>query len=489
MTETTIELPSVERAAPMRPPASVFAAIAVKEIRDHLHGKRFLIGALLCILLCTTSAWVRARDLRDANQERALFLQRWRPAVEEQLERDEIIQVENTRSVSPLAVLSVGLEPVTPFRFTSTKEGLRFGASRGAQNIIDALFGYLDLSFVVGTLLSLFALALTFDSISSERAHGTLALMLSYPVSRGTVVLAKVLGNSVILIASFVPALAVAMLVTFASGVPAVGMTHVLAFALLSVLYLICFAALGLAVSAAARTSTDAALICLLLWVSFVFLVPRVIGIAVNRVVPSARAVELALREDQAVSQLKIAYTRRVQYALDAYVNADPDNAFRNDDFQKARKQASDELRKQRRTVVARLWDESDRNEATREAAIERWSMLSPAALFSQSSADLAWTGHLQRDRFIGDARAYHENVGSRLAESREAFATRLTSRTMAIILHDDIKPYLIPFESTRVPSREILLSIAYPAALLAAFASLFLAAARWFLARMDVRS
>jgi hypothetical protein len=59
----------------------------------------------------------------------------------------------------------------------------------------------------------------------------------------------------------------------------------------------------------------------------------------------------------------------------------------------------------------------------------------------------------------------------------------------MAIILHDDIKPYLIPFESTRVSSREILLSIAYPGALLAAFASLFLVTARWFLARMDVRS
>jgi len=263
----------------------------------------------------------------------------------------------------------------------------------------------------------------------------------------------------------------------------------VLTFALMSVLYLICFAALGLAVSAAARTSTDSALICLLLWVSFVFLVPRVIGIAVNRVVPAARAVELALREDQAVSQLKIAYTHRVQQALDAYVNADPDNAFRNDDFQKVRKQASDELRKQRRAIVARLWDESDRNEATRESAIHRWSMLSPAALFSQASADLAWTGHLQRDRFVSDARAYHENIGSRLAESREAFATRGASRTMAIILHDDIKPYLIPFESTRVSSREILLSIAYPGALLAVFASLFLATARWFLARMDVRS
>src|SRR5207247_2895328 len=128
------------------------------------------------------AARILTPDLRAADREQRMFVQRWLPSIREQLARDEVVEVENTRAMSPLSTLSIGLEPVIPFRFASTKEGLRFGQGRGSTNPLDVLLGYLDITFIVSTVLSLLALTFTFDSISGEKVQGTLSFLLSYPL-------------------------------------------------------------------------------------------------------------------------------------------------------------------------------------------------------------------------------------------------------------------------------------------------------------------
>ena len=78
--------------------------------------------------------------------------------------------------------MSNGLESVLPQRFFSTKERLRFGEGRAARSTVEALAGPFDASFVIAFAFSLLAIVLTYNSISGERASGTLSLLLSYPV-------------------------------------------------------------------------------------------------------------------------------------------------------------------------------------------------------------------------------------------------------------------------------------------------------------------
>lgn len=155
-----------------------FWTLVWKDLSAHIRRKRFQSLAAICILMFVLAAAVRSHDIRRAAKDRELFLERWPASVEEQLRRDENVQIENTREVSPLSILSVGLEPVVPFRFSSTKEGLRFGASRASNDTADMVYGYLDATFLVSTLMSLIAVALTFDAVSGERASGTLPLLL-----------------------------------------------------------------------------------------------------------------------------------------------------------------------------------------------------------------------------------------------------------------------------------------------------------------------
>ena len=467
---------------------SAVSALLVKELADHLHGRRFLVGAGVCILLFALTGFIRLQDLRNAQQERNAFLQRWTPSVEEQIERDEAIQVENTRSVSPLSILSVGLEPITPFRFTSTKEGLRFGEARGARNTIDALFGYLDLTFVVGVLLSLLAIALTFDGICGERSQGTLAVLLSYPVRRSTVLWVKVLSSMIVLTVCFIPAFFGVMLLTNAVAGNVMNPAHWLLYALLTLLYLLVFVCAGLAVSSVVRRPADAALICLAVWVALVFVAPRAVGIVVNMIHPPTKAVALMLKEDEQLSQLRSQNRKDLQKAFENFL----DNASKptaQEDFSKARKEAINDFQTRRRQMLARVWDEQDREEAQREKQIERFSLITPTAMFNHAAAELSWTGYTQRKHFIDQSRVYDEQIGRKLAESRQSFfAPTGGGRGNAMVTKDDVKPYMLPFESTWAASREIVQTTWLPLLMIATFAAFFFTIGYISFLRMDVR-
>ncbi|MCL4806843.1 MAG: ABC transporter permease [Thermoanaerobaculia bacterium] len=469
--------------------ADVFLHVAWKEVRDHARGRRFLLGAVMTTVLCLLAAVIRVGDFRQAHQERNLFLQRWAPSVTEQLERDEVVQVENTRAVSPLSVLAVGLEPVVPFRFTSTKEGLRFGQGRGAQNSIDALFGYLDVSFVVTTLLSLLSIALTFDSICGERADGTLALMLSYPAERWTIVAAKIVGNAVVAALSLAPALVLAYVYTLASGVGTMSVWHWLLYTAFACLYALAFVAAGVAISARARRPVDAQLSALFVWALAVFVLPRAVALGVNYVRPPLRAAELAIREDEQLSALRLAHNRRLEKAFLLYMSGDSEAASRRDEFDRARRESTDALRKERRAVLGKIWDEQRADEEARERYTRLLAVCSPAAVFQQAGAELAWTGAEQRRHFVAEARSYDESIGRRLAESREFFYARETeNRGRALVVHEDVRAFMVPFQPTWVSSDTILRRCVVPFSLMALFALVAFAIALRAADRMDVR-
>ena len=127
--------------------------------------------------------------------------------------------------------------------------------------------------------------------------------------------------------------------------------------------------------------------------------------------------------------------------------------------------------------------------ERQRERWVQTLSLLSPTALFDQIAAELSWTGFLQRERFYEEARTGDEKIGRRLAESREVFYSGTPQRiTSAFIFRDNIKPYLVPFQTSWVDSERALATCALPTAMLAAFAALFLALGYSSFLKLDVR-
>ncbi|SMC13089.1 ABC-2 family transporter protein [Roseovarius aestuarii] len=122
-------------------------------------------------------------------------------------------------------------------------------------------------------LAPLLALMMAFDAIAGEVERGGLALILSYPVSRGEFLLGKFLAH--------LAALAFAMTIGFgtAGGVAAyyggadtASFTALLRLILTSITLGACFLALGYMVSALSRSATTAAGLSAGLWLIFVVL-------------------------------------------------------------------------------------------------------------------------------------------------------------------------------------------------------------------------
>lgn len=443
------------------------------------------------MILCGLAGWVRIADFRAAHGERQHFLQRWFPSVEEQLERDENVQIENTRAISPMSVFSMGLEPTMPFRFASTKEGLRYGETRAARNSVDALFGYIDVAFVVTVLLSLLAIALTFDSICGERTDGTLALLLSYPIGRGTLLAAKVIGATLVLFACAIPSILLVILMMTGMGVPILNGWYVALYMIAAFLYAEFFVVAGTIVSIRWRRRADAALAAILVWVLIVFAAPRLVSLFVNGFRPPSRAIELSLRQDEIESKLKLEYTRRQRKAFERYVAEAARLAPDMEAFQAEMEAAAEEMRTQRRAQLARVWEQADREEALLQRYITMLSVVSPTAMFSNIAAELSWTGYAQRDHFYAESRAWDDNFGRKLAESRQIFVSSPDQQGLgrALVRRTDVRPYMSPFVPTWASNADVLKRVLVPLAVLTSIVTVLLIVARTLFNRMDVRA
>ncbi|HLT25834.1 MAG TPA: ABC transporter permease subunit [Zeimonas sp.] len=130
-----------------------------------------------------------------------------------------------------------------------------------------------SLSSLTILLVPLIALMLSFDAIVGEHERGTLALLLSYPVSRWEVVVGKIVGQTTILGCATVAGYGVAALALWYARGPAQPAWG--AFAAMvgtSILLGASFVALGCLASSLVRDRATAAGIAVALWLFFVLL-------------------------------------------------------------------------------------------------------------------------------------------------------------------------------------------------------------------------
>lgn len=100
---------------------------------------------------------------------------------------------------SPLAALAIGQRDVFPYYKTVRAYGLYGGIfASELANPLKLLTGNFDLSFVLIFLLPLLIVALCYNLLSEERENGSLALILSNPVSLHQLVLTRLLARFLI---------------------------------------------------------------------------------------------------------------------------------------------------------------------------------------------------------------------------------------------------------------------------------------------------
>ena len=202
------------------------------------------------------------------------------------------------KPVQPLSAIDPGLDPfvgVFVFLEAHKQQLARYRPIEDAAPT--RRLGLLTPATAALALLPLLVVSLTFSSFAGAREQGTLRPLLALGVSRWSLLAGKALGALVPLLVILIPATTGAAVLLYLNR-PAdpdlsIGPRAAALFAVY-VAHALVWTALGLAVSARARTTGTALVVLLALWFVNAFVMPPLAMAAAKWLVPSPSAIEFA---------------------------------------------------------------------------------------------------------------------------------------------------------------------------------------------------
>lgn len=258
--------------------------ITKKEIRDQLMSLRLLLAfALIMVLMIAGAILFQAeykRQLTDYNHDVSLNLAALAQNASSSYPLFTAFSYSNQfiyRRPNPLGFVAEGHDKDLPNAFQVNAFRLEPPEFTLRGDPLIWQFEILDWAFIVTVILSFAAIVLVYDSVSGEKQRGTLRLMMSQPVSRAKILLAKYLSALIVLIIPLIAGTMLSLLFIGFGGTvqfdTALWSRVAISFAL-SLIYISLFVLLGLFLSARSRTPVVALVTGLLIWVFLVIVIP-----------------------------------------------------------------------------------------------------------------------------------------------------------------------------------------------------------------------
>ncbi len=406
----------------------MIATIVKKDFLTNLVSPRFIIGFVLCLVLIPFSILPNISSFR----ERAAQYRIDRAAADRSSAEVRVYSTLRPEVVLPPETLSVfgkGLSGQVGNRVglrLGEKPLLATGKTAAGDNPFLASFVTVDFVDIAAIVFSLLALLFSYDAFTREKEDGTLKLQMSNSLSRSTALAGKLLG----IFATVIPVL----VFSFAMSAVLVLLSHDVAFSAadwgrivllfgLSLIYLAVFVFIGVLVSARSRSSVTSLVVCLFLWVLFVFILPVVAASFAESFVGTASrdTLDRVLRDidkqrDEAISA---AYKAQgvPEYWSCWWCSSDDDGqieTYGND------RQEFDNFRRRSAISEPIRLDYADRKWASQKAyldslarqakAAETLSLLSPAGVFRTVASAICRTDLAAHAARMDRVRRYRES-------------------------------------------------------------------------------
>ena len=202
------------------------------------------------------------------------------------------------KPVQPLSAIDPGLDPFLGVFVFLEAHKQQLARHRPIEDASPTRrLGLLTPAVSALLLLPLLVVALTFSSFAGERDQGTLRPLLALGISRWSLLAGKALGAMLPLLLVIIPAVIVGAVVVWlnrpadpgaAIGLRAIGLLAVY------VAHALVWTALGLFVSARARSQATALVVLLALWFANAFVMPPAAMAMAKALVPAPTAIEFA---------------------------------------------------------------------------------------------------------------------------------------------------------------------------------------------------
>ena len=377
-----------------------------KELKDCIYGYRSLLVFVLAVTLFILAIVTGARKYQSDLREYRLAQARLHDQLSEKttLWAFSTAGLELTKHPPVLEILVNGIEPFTPqLYYLNVFYPPAPRGSTTSENPIGAVYGSLDILFIVLVVLSLAALAFTFSTICGEKETGTLKLQLANPLPKDILILGKLLGNLLGLLVPVALSLLFAFLLLAAMPEVTLQTGDLARIALLGLdffLFITVMFSLGICISTLTTRTTTAFGICLVAWVFLVAIIPKVALMAATTIAPGESLEAFEMRKTEVDRHGSADLDEMIQRYMEAHPGkAVPHEAY-DDMLKKVRQQQNEEFTRLEEEYLQRKQDQA------------RWAEVlarfSPAGSVSAAAMALAQTG-LGRDiRFRTALRNYH---------------------------------------------------------------------------------
>lgn len=403
--------------------------IIKKEILDNITSPKFVFTFLLCTILILLSVYTGVTNYRAEKKEYTASLALNKKNLESQPNYGSLagIGVKISKPPQVLSTVVTGIEEavgrVAPVNIAYDPNLVD---SKYSSNPVFAVFGALDLTFIVKIVLSLFAILFTYDAIVGEKEKGTLKLALSNDVPRDRLILGKAIGGYISLLLPLLIPLLLSLLILLITPDLSLGgqdWARLLLIFLMFFLYLSVFFSLGLFVSARTTRSSTSFLVLLFAWVVFVMVIPKAAVITAGQIRPIPSVHEITAKKDAFLQQIQVDGQKEARdWVTKNQADAAKDPKGFQDKFQKYIQDLQQSLTTKIDENNAALERDYQQKKKAQQTLAINLSRISPASALTFGSMTLARTGIDDFDRFLASVRAYKpiytKWVNSKLSES-----------------------------------------------------------------------
>ncbi|MCY3549246.1 MAG: ABC transporter permease subunit [Candidatus Poribacteria bacterium] len=300
-----------------------------RELLDNLMTFRFAAAVLIMLLLVVANTFVLIKDY-----ERRLAA--YNTALKTEDRRSQGWKTYSggrlnvARPPNPLSIFNVGLDKRLGNEIWISHSFVPTLWDTGTYKLTNPLlnlFTSIDIVFIFEVVLSLIALIFAYDAIAGERERGTLRLVLTHPVRRGQILLAKYISAMLCLLVPLLISLLLAVILLTTSTFISLSMGDFLRIGgiiLSSIVYLSVFYLIGMLISAVTRRTGTALMLAMFVWGFWVLVYPNAVLAAIAPPQTSQPRMVSAYEE---IKQIWEAFDRERKHFLanDAFPGEDPD--------------------------------------------------------------------------------------------------------------------------------------------------------------------
>ena len=261
-----------------------------RELLDNLMTFRFAAAAFIMLLLVVTNTAVLIKDYEQRLESHNAAVKSHQQQLQEKKTYSggtEKLFVD--RPPNPLSIFNVGFDKQLGNQVWVSHifvPSLWDAGMHGSDNPFMDMFASMDIVFIFEVILSLLALIFAYDTLAGEYERGTLRLVLTHPVRRGHILLAKYISAMLCLLVPLLMSLLLAVILlttTTAISLNADDFLRIGGIILTTVVYLSVFYLIGMLISTTTRRTRTALMLSMFVWGSLVLVYPNIILAVVPR--------------------------------------------------------------------------------------------------------------------------------------------------------------------------------------------------------------